>query len=281
MSSAWITEVGETGVVQLTQREGSWFVTDPPVDGETICMLQGDFDIPENDSTITREIAVAKFVSASGNGSNYLFAEPIDGQTNKQEETAESDSGDVATRSNTASSPSPCPLTDLNGSGEYVTAEAIIDEIFWVKKDERRVPDIAGAVRDVDSSKRQMFVVNDGVNHPYLEEGQKFRFKHAKDHYYENGDKVQLMITSQTEFTDKGLATDKTTSKSSGAKSSSGGSTSQSKSSPDKSLNQIAKSMLDEDLTVEQREESAVGKAKKKAKRQQRDPAIDPKLNDK
>jgi len=44
-------------------------------------------------------------------------------------------------------------------------------------------------------------------------------------------------------------------------------------------LDKIAQSMNgEEEFTATQKSESAVGQAKKKAKRQQRDPAIDPKL---
>jgi len=277
MRSEWLKQPGETGVVQLTQREGDWLVTNPSIEGETKCILHGGFELSESDSTVEVKLRVKKYVSASGGGASYLFAEPADSEIETTETPVRAYSDDVSTRSETGRHSSRLSLTDLSGSGEFVTVEAIIDDIFWVRKDQRQVPDLAGALRDEKSRTRQMFVVGDQVNHPYLEEGRRFVFQNAKDHYYENGDKVQLLITQHTDFIDKGL-TSKKGSSSSQKQSSKSATTSSS--AANNSLHQIAKSMLgDEEFTVKQQRESSVSKAKKKAKRQQRDPAIDPKLN--
>ena len=88
------------------------------------------------------------------------------------------------------------------------------------------------------------------------------------------------MITPQTQFTKKELVepSSQPTTTPSSSKSASNTSTSRSSSSTT-GLDQIAESMIgEEEFTVDQNDESAVGQAKKKAKRQQRDPAIDPKL---
>ncbi len=282
MNGRWITEPGKNGVVRLNNRDGSWYVTNPSTKGETKCILQGDFDLSQSQSPAKVEIRVVKYVSAKANGPDYLFAEPADGDT--KVETIGTDDEAPSAGTDTDSGPNHCSLTDLTGSGEYVTVEAVVDEIFWVKKDEQHVPDIAGAVRDDDGT-RKMFVVGDGVSHPYLEEGRKFVFQDAKDHYYRNGDKIQLMITQHTDFTDKGLtakafAQQHTTSEASNRKRTRSKS-SGSRSSASKNLQQIAKSMLgDKEFTITQQQESSISKAKKKAKRQQRDPAIDPKLNE-
>lgn len=282
MNSEWITEPGRNGVVRLTGRDGSWYVTNPSTKGETKCILQSDFDLSQSQSPAKVEIRVAKYISANAGGPDYLFAEPANGDTKIEATGTDGEAPSPGT--DTDSGPDHCSLTDLTGSGEYVTVEAVVDEIFWVNKDEQYVPDIAGAVRDEDST-RQMFVVGDGVSHPYLEEGRKFVFQDAKDHYYRNGDKVQLMITQHTDFTDKGLtakadAQQHTTPEASNQKRTSSDS-SESGTSASKSLRQIANSMLGgKEFTMTRQRESSISEAKKKAKRQQRDPAIDPKLNE-
>lgn len=292
MAGAWITDAGNSGTVQITNREDDWYVIEPSTEGETKCILKGDLEIPATQSKAEIEIWVEKFVSSHGKGPNYLFAAPDD--TSDEIVFTETNAGTGDSTSCTESGSSQqCAVTDLSGSGEYVTVEAVVDEIFWVKKEEPNTPDIAGALRDEESNKRRMFVVSDGVKHPYLEEGRKFVFQGAKDHYYENRDKVQLLITQYTDFTDKGVTSESITSsgqtQSSTDKSANNPSSDQnrssatpstsSSSSADESLHQIAKSMLaDEEFTLKQQKESSIGKAKKKAKRQQRDPAIDPKL---
>lgn len=178
----------------------------------------------------------------------------------------------------TRTGPKRTSLTDLSGSSEYVTVEAIVNEVFCVNKDESDIPDIIGALKDENTGERRTFIVNDGVNHPYLEEGRRFLFRNAVDHCYKKKDQVQLMITQYTEFSDLGFP--HTSTPSSGQSRSR--KSSNSSSSGEKSLGQIAQSMLgDEEFTMTEGRESAISKAKKKAKRQQRDPAIDPKLNDK
>jgi len=171
-------------------------------------------------------------------------------------------------------------LTELSGSGEYVTVEAVVDDILTVAKDESNMPDIIGVLREVDSRQKRMFVVNNGVSHPYLEENRRFVFRDVKDHYYENEDKVQVIVTSRTLFTKKNLVEPSSQLTATASSSQSTSNTPNSRSSSSTTdLDQIAESMIgEEEFTMDQDDESAVGQAKKKAKRQQRDPAIDPKL---
>jgi hypothetical protein len=292
MADEWVTEVGETGEVRLTRSDGSWVVTEPSLDRKTKCVLNGEAGISESDAPITVEITVTKFVAASGGGTNYLFAEPVgndtatapteesgaitESGTDSTETTTESD--DTATSTSAGADYRQRSLAELSGSGDYVTVEAVVDEISWVGKDQQDTPDIIGALRDPSTGERQVFVVSSGVQHPYLEEGRKFVFSGAKDHHYEKKDQVQLLITENTDFTEKELVSEEPSSDQSNSPTET---SRDDLSSGDKSLGQIAQSLLDgEEFTVEQRRESSISKAKKKAKRQQRDPAIDPKLNE-
>jgi hypothetical protein len=176
-------------------------------------------------------------------------------------------------------------LADFTGSGDSVTVEALIDSVFWVKKQTDDVPDLKGALTDDSVSESVTFVVNDNVSHPYLAEGTRFEFAGVKDHYYSKSDEVQVMITEHTEFnktgsTDQASSTKSVSPRSSGRSSSNQGSTRRRKSGSNAELDEIVADKIgDEEFTITQEDrESAIGKAKKRARNQQRDPAIDPKL---
>lgn len=279
MSGGWLVEAGNDGKVRLANSGGDWYLKHPSPQGETKCIIRGDHNLSSADSPVTVEITVSKFVSAEDNGTNYLFAELASGNTEAESTDLDSESDTIETQPENSTDSNLLPLSSLSGSGEYFSVEAVIDEIFWVRKDEQHVPDIAGAVRDEKNRERQMFVVNDGVTHPYLEVGRKFVFQNIKDHYYDNGDKVQMKITQHTDFTDKGLTSSSMSSSESISSPKKSSATESSKES--KSLHQIANSMLGgKEFAMTQQRDSSIEKAKKKAKQQQRDPAIDPKLHD-
>jgi len=275
MGRDWITNSGTTGTIQIVNREGDWFLAEPSMDGTVKCVLQGEFDLFEGDTTQTLEVQTTKYMQAAGQGPDYLFVAPDDEEP--ESVTADIDDSATATTDLGRDTDDRRSLMELSGSGDYVTVEAVVDDILTVAKDESNIPDIIGVLREEDSKQKRMFVVNSGVSHPYLEENRRFVFRNVKDHYYENADKIQVMITPQTQFTEKDLVEPSTQST---TKSSSSQSASTSRSSSlTTNLDKIARSMIgEEEFTVTQKSESAVGQAKKKAKRQQRDPAIDPKL---
>ena len=124
-----------------------------------------------------------------------------------------------------------------------------------------------------------MFVVSDGVAHPYLEQGKYFELQGVKDHHYEEGNEVQVMITGQTNFVERGFSGETgPANQSASARQSSPGEavdSSSSGSAPDN----IAEELIgDEEFTMSESDESIVSKAKERARRQNRDPAIDPDL---
>jgi hypothetical protein len=162
-----------------------------------------------------------------------------------------------------------------------VTVEAIVDDILTVNKDEPNMPDIIGVLREEHSDQKRLFVVNDDVKHPYLEPNRRFEFRNVKDHYYEAKDEVQVMITEHTNYEEGDIVGQSPGSSSSytSSTSSSRAAGSRSSTSSSSDLHDIAKSMIgDDELTVTGDDESSIEKAKKKAKRQNRDPAIDPKF---
>ncbi|WP_244877488.1 hypothetical protein [Haloferax prahovense] len=157
-----------------------------------------------------------------------------------------------------------------------MTVEATVNEVAWVNKNDHETPDILGYLTDESAPEGVVFVVPDGVSHPYLGEGARFEFAGAKDHHYRAKDQVQLMITDATQFTQ--LASSDEEVHGSGR----GGGRARSRSPGDRekpgSLRDIAESAIGDETFVETQsgDDSLVGAAKRRARKQQRDPAIDP-----
>lgn len=86
----------------------------------------------------------------------------------------------------------------LTGSGDEISIDAEIVSIDGIWKDTDHSPDLKGQLREVHSGDPIPFIVDNGVNHPYFEVGDAFRFTNAKDHYYEAGNEVQVRITDRT-----------------------------------------------------------------------------------
>lgn len=89
-------------------------------------------------------------------------------------------------------------LFQFTGSGDYVTVEATIAGIEYVKKEVPEMPDLKGVLSQQNTTKKLPFVVEDGATHPYFEPGQRYRFEGVKDHLYEQKKEVQALITKQT-----------------------------------------------------------------------------------
>ncbi|MGB9955025.1 hypothetical protein ACOZ4B_01305 (plasmid) [Haloferax prahovense] len=157
-----------------------------------------------------------------------------------------------------------------------MTVEATVDEVAWVNKNDPGTPDILGYLTDESAPEGVAFVVPDGVSHPYLGEGARFEFAGAKDHHYRAKDQVQLMITDATQFTQR-------TSSGEGVHGSRHISDRTRSRSPDDreklgSLRNIVENAIGDETFVETQsdDDSLVGAAKRRARKQQRDPAIDP-----
>ncbi|WP_233512089.1 hypothetical protein [Haloferax sp. Atlit-12N] len=156
------------------------------------------------------------------------------------------------------------------------TGEVTVDEVLWVNKNDTGTPDILGYLTDESAPEGVAFVVPDGVGHPYLGEGARFEFAGAKDHHYRAKDQVQLLITDATQFTQ--LASSGEGVHGSGHI----GERTRSRSPDDReklgSLRNIAESAIGDETFVETQsgDDSLVGAAKRRARKQQRDPAIDP-----
>jgi len=77
MGGGWITTTGETGTVRIAKQNDEWLVEKPSTDGAVKCVFHGEFELPADDTAQTLEIQVEKFMQATGQGPDYLFAAPI------------------------------------------------------------------------------------------------------------------------------------------------------------------------------------------------------------
>ncbi|KAB1184763.1 MULTISPECIES: hypothetical protein [Haloferax] len=137
------------------------------------------------------------------------------------------------------------------------------------------MPDIIGKLRDEKTGRIRTFVVANSVRHPYLKIGTRFRFTGVKDHHYAKYDQTQVYITNQTEFEKLGVEQSEKSKKSTKPKRSK-----QSAGSKNRRLRAIAKSRIGNRVFTETNsgDKSSIEKAKRKARKQGRDPAIDPRL---
>lgn len=191
MSSPWF-EHESTGTLTVSHTDGSWVVTDPATDTRTVCFF--DDDPPDTDTDPHAvEVQIESRRLTTGSGPNYL--------TVTQHGTA-SPSETTSTSDNSGSQPPERTLLEFDGSGEYVTIEATIDAIEFVKKETADMPDVKGTLREPGSTKRLPFVVEAGAGHPYFETGTTFRFEGVKDHHYAKKNEVQALITNHTQITE-------------------------------------------------------------------------------
>lgn len=288
MSDTWFTEAGAVGTLNLTWDGGSWYPQS--ADSDVVCIVDGEIDLSPSESPLEVEVKVSKYTIGTGSDPNHLFISPIE-STDQDHQASEADSNVSSSStdftethadesSNTQCSYPKKSLSELTGSGDRVTVEAVVQSISWVRKNDSKAPDLKGRLTDTGCSNYTPFVVQPGVSHPFFEEGVRFVFRGVIDHYYERRDEVQVLVTDETDFTEKEMAWPaKPTQDNSSPKSTSDNRRS---SSVTENLHDIASEKIgDEDFTVEQStEDSIVEEAKKQARDQHRDPAIDPKLND-
>jgi hypothetical protein len=213
MSQTWFTD-RKRGKLRVVRRDDGWYVEPSGVAGETKCIFS-DLETTVSDAdTHSFEVEVTDYFQGTGSSENYLFADII---TQNEERTspdtrkasAVSSSSDhelaLSTDSKASRTGDCAPvrgLSSLTGSGEYVTIEAEIHHIEFVAKNKKNTPDVRGVLRQRGSVKRVPFVVGQGVKHPYLEEGTRFRFENVKDHLYRRQNEVQVFIDEETKFTE-------------------------------------------------------------------------------
>ncbi|ELZ75935.1 hypothetical protein C454_19814 [Haloferax gibbonsii ATCC 33959] len=282
MSTDWFAESGSTGEVTVEERDGAWFLQSAESESDVKCIFEDDSSLSASSGPQRVSITVSNYMRGRGNEVNYLFASIGDDPSSSSSKATESsanrdgvaasntDSGDTETRNPTRT------LSELTGSGAYVTVEATVDEVSWVNKNDPETPDILGYLTDESAPEGVVFVVPEGVSHPYLGEGARFEFAGAKDHHYRAKDQVQLLITDATQFTQ--LASSDEGVHGSGR----GDGRDRGRSPGDReklgSLRDIAESAIGDETFVETQsgDDSLVGAAKRRARKQQRDPAIDP-----
>ncbi|EMA07434.1 hypothetical protein C438_03572 [Haloferax denitrificans ATCC 35960] len=268
----------------VQKRDGAWFLQSPETDSDVKCIFD-DGDEPADSSGPTRvSITVSNYMAGRGSDVDYLFASVgadqsgsgSDGPESAAESATEPASAleSEAASNDAGSAESTRTLSELTGSGAYVTVEATVESVDWVDKNDPGTPDILGHLTDESAPDGVVFVVPDGVSHPYLGEGARFEFAGAKDHHYRAKDQVQLLITDATRFTQRAPPDDDRDARGSG----------RGRTPSDRerlgALRDIAESAIGDETFVESQssDDSLVGAAKRRARKQQRDPAIDPRM---
>lgn len=282
MPDPWFTETGAAGTIQIKYNDDELVATTADTDQMARCILQENLELSPADAPYRISGTVSKYIIGSGNRTDYLYFDPDSGRDVTIDEMP--DQGDQpetsAENSLNIKEEASYPyreLADINGSEDYVSIVARLDHIYWVDKDGSDGPDLKGRLTDDSIDHGVAFVIGEGVPHPYLDEDMWFLFDNVYDYYWEANDQTTIWISEHTEFTklrpvtNLDSSTSTTQSKPNSAESPNSGS--------DKTLDQIAKDTIgDTTFTVDEKDESSISKAKQKAKDQQRDPAIDPKL---
>lgn len=197
MTEVWY-ESGGTGELQVCHTDGQWIASKPTGDSKTVCLFKGDEPTP-TDNEVAITVKVHSFRFGTDGETNYLTVELTD--TKVTSSSPEPTEQDVSSEANASKDYPQRNLTELRGSGDYVTVEATIDEIEFVAKNKRNTPDLKGVVREDGSAKRVPLVVSDGVSHPHFDVGETIRFTGVKDHTYAKKNENQLLVTDYTDFT--------------------------------------------------------------------------------
>ena len=197
MSDGWYKS-GGTGELQVRHADGQWIVNEPSANSKTVCLFNGD-EPTTSDDEISITVDVQSFRMGSGSKTNYLTVEITD--TDVGSSGSEPQESDGVPETSVSKGYPERNLTELRGSGEYVTVEATVDKIEFVAKNTPNTPDLKGVVREEGSNKRVPLVVSDGVTHPHLDVGETIRFRGVKDHKYAKKNENQLLVTDYTDFT--------------------------------------------------------------------------------
>jgi hypothetical protein len=204
MDRSWFSEESQLKL-PVVKQDGDWYVKQSEAPGDTACIFQNGSTPGGSEDTVSVE--VVSYRQGAGNRTNYLTVELLNEQaeaTHTQQDTADDDDESRSTGDDQAAKGQDeypeQSLSQFHGTGEYVTVEARIAGIQYVKKGVRDMPDLKGVLKQRGSIRKLPFVVSDETSHPYFEEGKRFRFIGVKDHEYEHMSEVQALITEHTEF---------------------------------------------------------------------------------
>ena len=204
MVEEWFQK-GDTVEVELDFRDGTWYLDDSKVNGETVCLFK-DGDGPDERSPQTVSVRVKKFRQGVSSDTNYLTLRRL-------EETPSASSTKVSPSSKPkhteemiepnggvdASYPKR-RLTQFRGNGDVVTFDGKIEGIEFVNQNHSNLPAMKGVLGERGSTKKVPFVVENGVTHPYFDPGSIFRFVGVIDHKYKRDGEIQALITDTSEF---------------------------------------------------------------------------------
>ena len=204
MAEEWF-QSGDIVEVELEFRDGTWYLDNSELNGETVCLFT-EGEGPDERSPQTVSARVKKFRQGVSSDTNYLSLRRLEeGHSANSMNVRPSSKPKHSEEKNDPkggqdSSYPDRRLTHLRGNGDAVTVEGKIEGIEFVNQNHSNMPALKGVLGERGSTKKVPFVVENGVSHPYFDPGSRFRFVGAIDHKYERNGEIQALITDTTEF---------------------------------------------------------------------------------
>ena len=261
MGETWLSSPGTEGTVVVRPDGDRLVVTSPTMDRHVVCMPQGSEVNEDGEATLAITGTVIRYMRARGDGPDFLVLDVDEVEVDEVEETPAATR--VADRGPTpaATAMPRRHIGDLRGEGMLVRVDAVFAEIVRYDRDPTgEGPRLVGRVYDRGLRAATYLVVPKGITHTFLEEGSTIHLEGVRDSWNRRQGAPELVLTERTDIT---VIEEPMTGKQHRG-----------------SLEAIAKELAER--TDPNREvgqpQSVVSGAKRRARSQQRDPAIDPRL---
>ena len=261
MGETWLSSPGTEGTVVVRPDGDRLVVTSPTTDRRVVCMPQGAEVDAGGGVALAVTGTVSRYMRARGDGPDFLVLDVDEVDVAGGEETP------AATKA-TDRGPTPAAtamprrrIGDLRGDGMLVRVDAVFAEIVRYDRDPTgEGPRLVGRVYDRGLRAVRYLVVPKGITHTFLEEGSTIHLEGVRDSWNRRQGAPELVLTERTEI--RGIEEPATGKQRRG------------------SLEGIAKEVAERTDPNREvgRPESVVSDAKRRARSQQRDPAIDPRL---
>ena len=236
-------------------------VTSPTTERRVVCMPQGAEVDADGEAALAVTGSVIRFMRARGNGPDFLVLDVDEVEVAEVEETSVSASATDRGPTPAATAMPRRRIGDLRGDGMLVRVDAVFAEIIRYDPDPTGTgPRLVGRVYDRAHRSVTHLVVPKGITHMFLEEASTIHLEGVEDSWNRHEGVPELVLTERTEIA---VIEEPMTGKQHRG-----------------SLEAIAKEVAErKDPNREVgRPQSVVSGAKRRARSQQRDPAIDPRL---
>jgi hypothetical protein len=261
MGETWLSSPGTEGTVVVRPDGDRLVVTSPTTDRRVVCIPQGAEVDAGGGVALAVSGTVIRYMRARGDGPDFLVLDVDEVEVDEVEETPAATK--VADRGPTpaATAMPRRRIGDLRGDGMLVRVDAVFAEIIRYDPDPTGTgPRLIGRVYDRAHRSVTHLVVPKGITHPFLEEGSTIHLEGVRDSWNRRQGAPELVLTERSDIT---VIEEPMTGKQHRG-----------------SLEAIAKEVAERTDPNREvgRPQSVVSDAKRRARSQQRDPAIDPRL---